>query len=119
MNSEMYIRFDDTGITVSSSRAEFDKTPMHLMELDDVSAGRGITMDSFYSFKFIALVMMLASAPLVLGINDAFPSAEEVRAERETRVMEAVAKRCAKPNVEKVLITTMGMTKTINCGEIS
>jgi hypothetical protein len=119
MNDDMYIRFDDTGISVSSSRAEFDKTPMRLMELDDVSIGRGITVNSFYNLKFIAFVMILASVPLVYGINDAFPSVDEVRAERNAQIMKKVAERCAKPNVEKVLVTTLGVTKTINCGEVS
>ncbi len=119
MNDEMYIRLDSTGITVTSSRAEFDKKPVRLMEIEPVILGSRITMDSFYNFKFITLAMLLASAPFAFGISDAFPSVDEVRAERETRVMEAVAKRCAKQNVEKVLVTTMGMTKTINCGEIS
>jgi hypothetical protein len=119
MNDEMYIRLDNTGITVTSSRAEFDKKPVRLMETEPVIIGSRITMDSFYNFKFITLVMLLASAPFAFGIGDAFPSAEEVRAEREARVMKEVVKRCAKPNVDRVLVTTMGMTKTINCGEIS
>ncbi len=119
MNDEMYIRLDDTGITVSSSRSEFDKKPVRLMETESVKTGGRITMDCFYNFKFIILVMLLACTPLVLGLNDAFPSVEEVRAERHERVMKAVAKRCAKQNVEKVLVTTLGMTKTINCGEVS
>lgn len=119
MNDEMYIRLDDTGITVSSSRSEFDKKPVRLMETEPVIIRSRITMDSFYNFKFITLVMLLASVPFAFGISDAFPSADEVRVEREARVMKAVAKRCAKPNVEKVLITTMGITKTINCGEVS
>ena len=119
MNDEMFIRLDSTGITVTFSRAEFHKKPVRLMEIEPVRSGSRITMDCFYNFKFIALVMTLACAPLVLGLNDAFPSAEEVRAEREARIMKAVAKRCAKQNVEKVLITTLGLTKTINCGELS
>jgi hypothetical protein len=115
----MYIRLDDTGITVSSSRTEFGKKPVVLMDTDDVNVGRGITMGSFYNFKFVTVVMLLACTPLVLGIYSAFPSADEVRIEREARVMKKVAERCAKPNVERVLITTLGVTKTINCGEIS
>ena len=119
MNNEMYIRLDSTGVTVTSSRAEFEKKPVRLVETESMVVGSRITMDCFYNFKFVALVMLLACSPLVIGINDAFPSASEVRAERETRVMEAVAKRCAKRNVEKVLVTTMGVTMTIHCGEIS
>jgi hypothetical protein len=111
----MYIRIDDTGITVSSSRTEFDKKPVSLMELDDVNIGRGITVSSLYNFRFILIVMLLASVPLVYGINEAFP--EGFRADR---TMQEVKKRCAKKGVESVIITPLiGDTKTINCGELS
>ena len=66
MNDDMYIRFDDTGITVSSSRTEFDKKPVRLMEIDDpVRVGSRITISNFYNIKLMAFVLVLSCVPLM------------------------------------------------------
>lgn len=120
MNDDMYIRFDDTGITVSFSRSEFDKKPVRLMEMDDVNVCRGITMSSLYNFRFITVVMLLACVPFVFGINEAFSTTQdEIKVARTEKVMREVRARCAKGNVEEVTITSIFHTKIIKCGELS
>ena len=111
MNDDMYIRFDDTGITVSSSRTEFDKKPVRLMEMDDVNVCRGITINSFYNIRTVIFLLFLGCAPLLVLLNMA-PTAAEVSAKR---LADAQAK-CV-DGVGKVLMTSPFGIKTINCGE--
>ena len=111
MNNDMYIRFDDTGVTVSHSKGEFCKKPVTLMETDDVNVGRGITINSFYNIKTVIFLLFLGCAPLLVLLNMA-PTAAEVSAKR---LADARAK-CVE-GVGKVLMTSPVGIKTINCGE--
>ena len=121
MNNDMYIRFDDTGITVSSSRVEFAKKPVNLVEIDDpVRIGSRITISNFYNMKLMAVVLVLSCFPLIFGLNEAFPTnQDEIKAARTEKVMREVRARCAKGNVDRVTITSITSTKIIKCGELS
>ncbi len=111
MNNHMYIRLDDTGVTVSHSKREFCKKPVHIVDPITVRVGSRISIDSFYNLKTVALLILLGCAPLLVLLNMA-PNAEEASSKR---FADARAK-CVEGIGQVIMASPVG-TKTINCGE--
>ena len=109
MNNHMYIRFDDSGVSVSFSKHEFNKQPVTIIDGVEPVIGSQITINSFANLKVVALLMILAVSPLVIVINMT-PSEVELSAERHA---EARA-RCTE-GVAAVEMSSIVGTKTINC----
>jgi len=107
----MYIRLDDTGVTVAQSELEFYKKPVQLVDPITVQVGSRITINSFYNLKTVVFLILLGCAPLLVFLNMT-PNAAEASSKR---FADARAK-CVE-GIGRVIMASPVGTKTINCGE--
>ena len=111
MNNHMYIRLDDTGVTVSQSKSEFCKKPVHIVDPITVHIGSRISINSFYNLKTVVFLLLLGCAPALVFLNMT-PDAAEVSAKR----LEDAQAKCVE-GVAKVRMSSFIGSNTINCGE--
>jgi hypothetical protein len=107
----MYIRLDDTGVSVSFSEHEFKKTPVIIIDGGEPIINSRINISNFANIKVIALLTLLAIAPFIVLINMT-PSPAELSTKRHA---EARA-HCVEGAVAIEMSSIIG-SKTINCGE--